>query len=203
MLYSQLLNYGSFIPLNSRINGTKFIDWTEENFEYVQYNPRKKIDRQGLSITSLDGGVSGVPDLDSLTEYNKEHNMQIEERDFTIPTPVYYDSPDLRKFLLPYQPWMFRTHVLKLNPGGYFPKHRDYYKNNFHHVRLIAALKNPCTFVMEGKALNFEPNVLYFLDTAKEHELFNSTSKPSYWLVVNYELTQESFDVLFEQFRVK
>ena len=71
LLYLTLSNYGKVIPLRDEIKDpNKLITWTEENFSYVRYNPSKDIDRYGLSVTSLDGGLSGYPDLDSLTEYN-------------------------------------------------------------------------------------------------------------------------------------
>ena len=40
--------------------------------EWKPYNVRKPNNRWGLSITSLDGGLSGIPDLDSVYEYNKK-----------------------------------------------------------------------------------------------------------------------------------
>ena len=61
-LYSNLTAYGHFCPTKLHIrNPQKFVAWTEENFTYVRYNPRKPIERYGLSITSLDGGLSGNP----------------------------------------------------------------------------------------------------------------------------------------------
>ena len=88
MDYQTLITYGSFYSLDLTMDAPSFVAWTEENFEYVQYNPRKPINRYGLSVTSLDGGVSGIPDLDSLGEYNKENNTQYTERDFETTTPV-------------------------------------------------------------------------------------------------------------------
>lgn len=202
-LYTTLLTYGSFIQLNNKISGPKFIDWTEDNFEYVRYNPRKPIKRYGLSITSYDGGLSGIPDLDSLMDYNKENNTRLEEQDFDVVTPVYDNSPELQKFVAPYKDDLFRTHILKLNPGGFFPRHRDYYRNGFQHVRLIAALKNPCTFLLEDKVLNWEVGRLYFLDTAKEHTLFNATGSASYWLVINYKLNEKTFNTIYDNFTYK
>ena len=68
-LYTALSEYGDVFELRRELwNPDKFVQWTEDNFEYVRYNPRKNVPRYGLSITSLDGGVSGVPDLDSLYE---------------------------------------------------------------------------------------------------------------------------------------
>ena len=66
-LYNILTAYGTVMPTNLEMPNTHdFINWTEETFEYVKYNPRKDVNRSGLSITSIDGGVTGVPDLDSL-----------------------------------------------------------------------------------------------------------------------------------------
>ena len=68
-LYNIITAYGTVMPTKLRMTDTNnFINWTEENFEYVKYNPRKDINRYGLSITSIDGGVTGVPDLDSLPD---------------------------------------------------------------------------------------------------------------------------------------
>ena len=62
MLYSYLTVYGSMYETKHKLkNPDKFLSWTEDNFDYVKYNPRKDINRYGLSITSLDGGLSGRP----------------------------------------------------------------------------------------------------------------------------------------------
>ena len=45
--------------------------------DWKPYNLRKSHQRWGLSITSLDGGLSGIPDLDSLYEYNKKNGTNI------------------------------------------------------------------------------------------------------------------------------
>lgn len=192
-LYNSLVTYGTFTRLKFYIDGKQLVKWTEENFEYVRYNPRKNIDRYGLSITSLDGGLTGIPDLDSLHEYNTEYGTKYEEQDFNVPTDVYNKNIDLQKFLEPWQDDMFRTHIIKLNPGGYFPKHRDFRGTRFDSFRLICPLFNPCTFILEDKVLNWQTGALYFLDTAKVHELFNSSDRPSYWLVINVKLNERSF----------
>jgi len=201
ILYSYLTIYGIQSELNIKMkNSEKFIDWTEDNFDYVRYNPRKPIDRWGLSITSFDGGLSGIPDLDSLGEYCKENNCYLEESDFNVPTKVYKKSRDLQKVLEPFKGNFYRTHILKLNPSGYFPKHRDLRRTNFNNFRLIIPLKNPCTFIIEDKILNWELGRMYFIDTSKVHYLFNATSNPSYWLVLNVELTEEVFKKVTHHF---
>ena len=42
---------------------------------------------------------AGVPDLDSLKDYNKENNTALTERDFNTTTLVY-EHPDLKKMLV-------------------------------------------------------------------------------------------------------
>ena len=41
---------------------------------------------------------------------------------------------------------------------------------------------------------------MYFVDTAKVHYLFNATDNPSYWLVLNVELTEEVFKKVTHHF---
>ena len=68
MDYQTLITYGSFYSLDLTMDAPSFVAWTEENFEYVQYNSRKPINRNGLSVTSLDVGVSGMTEIDSRGE---------------------------------------------------------------------------------------------------------------------------------------
>ena len=82
-LYDCLTRYGDCYELNFEVD-KKLIDNELLFFknDWVQYNPRKNIPRYGLSITSLDGGLSGIPDLDSVREYNIKNNLKLDEIDF-------------------------------------------------------------------------------------------------------------------------
>ena len=64
-------NFGDIIELDYQW----YLDDPEKLISHpgwVKYNPRKDgYNRYGLSVTSADGGFSGIPDLDSLREYNK------------------------------------------------------------------------------------------------------------------------------------
>lgn len=193
-LYTTLTAYGTVYEINSTMNNTKgFVDWTEKNFDYVKYNPRKEINRYGLSITSLDGGLSGIPDLDSLYEYNIENKTNFNEKDFTTFTPVY-ENADLQKVLDPIKEHVFRTHILKLDSGGFFPPHRDFRGTEFDSFRLIIPLQNvnppSLTFIVDDKVQHWNLGSVYFVDTAKMHYLFNSSFKPSYMIVVNVKLNE-------------
>ena len=95
-----------------------------------------------------------------------------------------------------WQPYLFRTHIIKLNPGGYFPPHRDYTNSNFESFRLIMPLFNcsypSVTFISDDKILNWNEGKLYFLDTVKVHQLFNCSPQPSYWLIMNIGTNEET-----------
>ena len=77
--------------------------------EWKQYNPRKGVNRYGLSVTSLDGGYSGVPDLDSILEFNKLNNTKYIETDFNVKTDVVSQIPNLDELLNSLSPGLSAT----------------------------------------------------------------------------------------------
>ena len=204
-MIEKLLAFGSNqLELKLKMNPKKFINWTEENFNYVKYNPRKKNNRFGLSITSLDGGVTGIPDLDSIHEYNFENSTSWEETSFNVPTPVF-EWPELKLIVDPWKNKIFRSHVLKIESGGYFPAHRDSNKLNVKVFRLIVPLENcnpPDTrFMIGDKTLHWNHGNLYFINTLKEHTLFNASSLSSYWIVFNVILNEDSITSIIENLK--
>ena len=195
-LYSALTQYGTVFATSLEMhNPRQFVEWTEENYDYVQYNPRKPISRSGLSLTSLDGGVSGVPDLDSLVEYNREHGTTHYERDFKTYTSVS-EHPDIVPIIEPFRAHIFRSHIIKLDPGGFFPPHRDFRGIEFDSFRLLVPLQNcdppQFTFVIDDKIINWELGRVYFVDTVKMHYLFNASTKPTYFIVLNVDLNHDT-----------
>ena len=79
-MYNDLLTYGDFIQLSNSCNSKELLEEIKE-FEWKQYNPRKNINRYGLSITSNDGSLNGE-DLYSLYEYSKEKGRICDEDEF-------------------------------------------------------------------------------------------------------------------------
>ena len=196
--YLRLASLGDVYSLNFKLRDPEaYVEWTEENYDYVRYNPRKDIKRYGLSVTSLDGELSGIPDLDSLVEYNRENNTHISERDCNVPTVLYKESR-IKKFLEPFKEQLFRSHILRLDPSGYFPIHRDSFVN-IDCFRIIVPLSN-CNppsvyFIVDEKiASNWDLGRMYFVNTVKEHTLFNASFKPSYWLVLNVDLSNTAIE---------
>lgn len=206
-LYHYLNVYGSVVQTEHKLkNCNEYIDWTEQNFQYVKYNPRKKIERFGLSLTSLDGGLSGIPDLDSLYEYNGENKTSYSERDFKIFTPAY-NFENLKKIFQPIESYIFRSHIIKLKPGGFFPPHRDFRGMNINSFRLIIPLKNmnPPTFnfIIEEKIIYWKYGYVYFVDTIKAHYLFNSSLDLAYMIVLNVDLNEETVNFVTRNLTIK
>lgn len=196
MMYQYLSAYGTVVETTHQLNDPfKFVSWTEENFSYVKYNPRKDINRYGLSLTSLKGGLDGIPDLDSLLEYNRENGTRYTEKDFRTYTPLY-EYNDLKSCIAPIEKYLFRSHILKLGTGGFFPAHRDFWGMDFDSYRIIIPLQNMnpphFTFIIDGIPQYWNYGSFYFVDTAKMHYLFNASLVDTYMLVLNVELNEDT-----------
>ena len=205
-LFDTIARYGDIIPLNYKLDYKKFEEGLKLfDDKWVQYNPRKNIPRYGLSITSLDGGFSGRPDLDSLKEYNIEHNLNLDEPDFKTLTPIW---PYVESVLSKFKNHLGRTHIIKMSAGGQFPSHRDHYDRELPTCRLFIPIYN-CNppfnyFILDDKILRFEHGRMYFLNTCKEHIVFTSGrggNQQSMFIVANLILTEESTDLILHNMR--
>jgi hypothetical protein len=164
------------------------------------YNPAKPgYKRFGLSLTSLDGGLSGVPDLTSLSEYNLKNSTDLHELSFRKLTPVYSACPALAPLIDPLIPYLGRSHFLRLELGGFFPYHRDSYglKNSTFRIfiPLYGHSSRDFIFLLGNEKIQMEAGRPYFINTRMEHALF-SLDAPSLSLILNVEVCQESVDVI-------
>ena len=169
-MYNNLLSFGDVIELRLQCNVSKLLD-NIKPFDWKQYNPRKQINRYGLSVTSLDGSMNGI-DLDSIAEYNKENNTSYNESSFKTFTEVYHKCDETKKLVEPFKPWLWRTHFLNFRRGGYFPPHRDMRRvDEQESFRILVPLKccNPPSlyFMYEDKPLYFSMGSAYFVNTNK------------------------------------
>ena len=199
-MYSDLLTYGDFIQLKNSCNSKELLEEIKD-FEWKQYNPRKNVNRYGLSITSNDGSLNGE-DLDSLYEYSKEKGRICDEDEFTTLTDVYYKSKEVQKLVNPFKPWLCRTHFLNFRKGGYFPPHVDFRgTKGKQFIRLLVPIKKCNTswlyFMYEDKLLNFSRGYTYFLNTNKKHAIF-SFDDDSIMLVMNIKVCKESIDKILD-----
>tara|TARA_B100000900_G_C20375295_1_gene632169 strand:+ start:217 stop:831 length:615 start_codon:yes stop_codon:yes gene_type:complete len=204
-MYNNLLSFGDVIELRLQCNVSKLLD-TIKTYDWKQYNPRKEINRYGLSVTSLDGSMNGI-DLDSLAEYNKENNTRYDESSFTTFTEVYHKCQETQKLIEPFKPWLWRTHFLNFRRGGYFPPHRDMRRvDEQESFRVLVPLRccNPpgLYFMYENKPLYFNMGSAYFVNTNKMHTIF-SFEDVAYMLVMNIQCTDESLKKVGELIRWK
>ena len=206
LVVNSITAFGDVIPLKIKIDPKNFYNHIIK-YDFVKYNPRKPIERYGLSLTSLNGGLDGVPDLDSLSEYNRENNTNYIDRDFKTFTEVWYKSEELKNSLKDISDFIFRSHVIKLKPGGVFPIHRDFNKANFDAVRIIipiaGCLYPQNVFILDGKIIHdWEPGRIYFINTLKEHLLFNTDISDSYWVVFNLEVNDQVARFIHKNFLI-
>lgn len=143
------------------------------------YQPHKPgYNRFGLSVTSLDGGYSGEPDLCSLREWYKIHNQMYTERDFIKRTSIVEFFPQVNELLDFFEPGVGRTHFLKLNKGGFFPPHRDNGAViSVESFRILVPINNfgvnDVKWIQDEKILNLREGQVYFINTTKLHSVFS------------------------------
>lgn len=187
-----IYQYGDFEKLDMKLNVNvmlKDLEMFEDDWnQYIPYKPH--IQRFGLCVMNDRGETGPGPALTSMWEYNRINGTNLSEKDFIIPTEVYENSEELRRFLGPIKEHICRTHFLKFPPGGFFPAHRDHRGKEQDTFRIIVPIHN-CNpegfvFLLEDKVLNWEMGRAYILNTTKPHTLFNcSVSVDSIFLVIN------------------
>ena len=195
-LYNSLITYGQKFPTNLYMNPQEVMkDLEDFSEEWKPYNPRKKIAREGLSVTSLDGGLSGIPDLDSIREYCIKNQVILGEHSFNQETPV---ANIVRTYLDPFKGHVGRSHFIRMGKGGHFPPHRDDRRASVNNMRLFVPIKDcnpPKTFFMlDREPLYFDHGRAYFINTCMEHTLFSCY--PSLFLVMNVAVNEETVQTL-------
>ena len=196
--YNRILAFGTKFSTSLYEDPKKILEKLDTfSHEWKQYNPRKKVGREGLSLTSLDGGFSGIPDLDSVGEYNIKHNVRLNEMSFQEPTEA---APIFTRYMEPFAPYIGRSHVIRMDGGGYFPPHRDMRSQAIDSFRLFLPLKNcnpPKTwFMLDREPLVFEHGRLYFINTCIEHTVFSCY--PSVFGVFNIGVNEETAEALIK-----
>ncbi|MCZ0932512.1 MAG: hypothetical protein OXJ52_05100 [Oligoflexia bacterium] len=197
-LHYTLFSLGNIIPLNIYVDSKeleKDISRYKERFK--PYNPRKKgYNRLALSLTSHDGGFSGSPDLDSLFEYNQIHNTHYNESDFREPTPFFKSSQTLQTALKPFEGSIGRSHILKLDKGGFFPPHRDGDNGSFRLFFSITSA-NHYVFILDEQKISLKLEQFYCLNTNLSHSLF-SFKDNSLFAVFNIDLNESSIQSIYK-----
>lgn len=200
-ILSVLNSIGDVVPLNLSINVSKLkneLETIDQNLWKI-YNPSSRTNnRYGLSLTSIDGSDSGV-NLTSLIEYNKQHETNYTELSFRTKTKAYYHCESLHPVFNLFGDYIGRSHLLKVDAGGYFPPHRDSpgWACETFRVLVMGPKSVPpfFNFVLEDRILNLQQGRVYFINTRKMHSVFSTTNN-TIQLVLNVELCKESVDII-------
>lgn len=205
-LLLHLASLGDIVPLDFRLNiNILEKELTQFANDWKTYNPRKPNNRQGLSVTSLDGHLSGLPDLDSLFEYNKLNSTSVTEADINIKTPVAHAVKTLQPLLEMFDT-LGRSHFIRLNKGGFFPPHRDGKILGVTCFRILTMCHNcnpgQFVFLYENKKVILEPGRPYFINTRKEHSVFSYVDN-SVQLVLNIPLTIDNYNCTIKHLEAK
>jgi hypothetical protein len=204
----RLLTMGDWLEMKSFNSSKIMTDLEDFDADWKSYNQNKPNNRWGLSITSLDGLLSGIPDLDSLYEYNKIHKTKITNQDINQYTEVYNKSIELQKIIDPWKSWLGRCHYLRLNSGGFFPEHYDINKLDytFDEIRLIGFVNNcnksTMKFIYEDTVLNVNDGSLYYFNANKRHSVFSMTDN-CIMIVFCLKFDENLFETLLNQYRLK
>jgi hypothetical protein len=203
-----IVNFGNIIELSFPSWNVSHAQNLLTNSEHwVQYNPRKPNNRKGLSVTSLDGGYSGVPDLDSLREFNRVNKTRYSELDFKTQTSIVQDIPEI-KVLLNAFPDHGRCHFLRLDSGGFFPPHRDNgavtaLPETFRIIVPICNFGgNNSVWIQEDKIINLDIGRTYFINTTRIHSLFSFVDM-SCCFVMNVLATDLSIRTILYNLNIK
>lgn len=198
-----LAQFGDQYPIQKMINIDDLMgDLDDFKDKWAPYNPRKDwIKRDGLCILNERGECGPGPALDSLREYNKLNGTSFDEYDFNVPTELYHSSKIIQELMSGMTDWCIRSHFLRLPPGGFFPPHRDHPGGEQKTFRLIVPIEN-CNppyarFMIEDKSLYWEHGRMYYVNTTKQHSLFNcAVNYDSIWLVINAIVCDESVEFI-------
>ncbi len=209
-LYSQLFLYGDFVPLKFHINPQN-IEKELEHFEknWVPYNiQRGDTGRLGLSLTSLDGGLSGNPDLQSLYQYSNETGHKVSENDFNKLTPVYEKATSIKELVDYFKEDLGRSRFVRFKAGGHFPPHRDHSVSYQvpDYFRLFIPLThtgpNNLFFIYDGKVVTYEPGRVYLFNALKTHSVF-SMQDQALTLAFSLKLSQSAIAKTLHALEVK
>jgi hypothetical protein len=204
-----VISYGDVVELafpNVDINAYK--DLILDHPEWKQYNTYKQgYNRYGLSMTSLDGGYSGVPDLESLMEYYRETKEIYYDKDFKVRTPLAYEIPEVSELFDFFGDSLGRSHFLRLDKGGFFPPHRDHEWDLPNDVfRIVIPFYNfhsqHMSWIFDGKVIQLREGVTYFMNTTKAHSLFSYVDGCT-MLVLNVKAEHETMKKLIQKMRIR
>jgi hypothetical protein len=125
--------------------------------DWVRYNPKKPNNRWGLSVTSLDGGLSGIPDLTSLKDWEHQTGEVLTNHDIVTPTRVWTESKYISRML----------------------EHHDINKSDvsYDEVRLTAFIdcdEYNFKWIYDDKIVKCNPGSMWYFNANKRHSVHST-----------------------------
>jgi hypothetical protein len=170
----QLTAIGCWEPLDFEID---FQTWQSNsaNLEHMwrPFQPKEGInnDRDSILLFGLENDTATSPT--GLSHVHAKLGYFPKETEFTYPTeavPLLTSCKEIMDFFDP----MCRSFIIRLNAGGFYPRHRDHFLLNRETFRLITFLGDSSDHMeweVEGNVKTFLPNTTYYVDTRKMHRL--------------------------------
>jgi len=177
--------------------------------DWKPYNPKKPNNRWGLSVTSIDGELSGIPDLTSLRDYELQTGKKVQNIDLNVPTEVYKQSEELQNILKPYLPWLTRCHFLRMDRGGFFPDHFDivqagnYAADEIRLVGFVNVDEYNFKWIYDDKIINKNNGTLWYFNASKRHSVFSTKDGMMLLVVCLGHWEEKLFSTLLDQAKVK
>lgn len=125
-----------------------------------------------------------INSLQSIEDYNDKNGTNYLDKDFTMKTAAAQHFPLCNQFEIG------RTHVIKLEQGGYFPWHRDLDPSSFRLIQLLDTAPESFLWIMDDKLLQLQNGKTYFINALKPHCVF--AMKPSTFLLMCCKITDEN-----------
>ena len=95
-----------------------------------------------------------------------------------------------------------RSHLIRLDNGGFFPPHRDLGLDTFRLIAFFNSDPDLFTFLIDDKKFHFVTGRLYFFNAQRTHSLFSFTDN-AIILILNVEYNKDSIDFVFENLHDK
>jgi hypothetical protein len=170
----QLNALGDWVLLNFKLDPNQW----ETDQKYLEpfwrpFQPREGIlnDRESILIYGMEGDNCDTPT--GLAQYKRRIGYVPDESEMKFPTearPYFKTCDSVFDYFNP----MSRTFIVKLNAGGFYPRHRDFFFITRKTFRLIAFLGDSSDILeweVDGRVMHFQPNRVYYVNTMKMHRL--------------------------------
>ena len=174
MCEMQLSAIGVWEPLDFVIDDSV---WRQDKIRlkdlWRPFQPREGVlnDRNSILLYSLPGDTATSPT--GLSHIHANLGRMPRESEFTQPTEAVELFQSCREIMECFSP-MYRSFIITLNAGGFYPRHRDHFLINRESFRLITFLgdsSDSLEWEVEGSIKTFLPNTTYYVDTRKMHRL--------------------------------